>query len=149
MDNTTEQTYKKFIICDYANTLFDCRHRQFEQGFFSTNIKEDQINYAALTLLNDLKKAGYTIVYTHFLLNRLRPQIEKHFERYKLPKTHLYTNYPGQKVIDNISLKKWLYEEKLKDQDVVFVLDNDPAMRAYWLDKGVGLLQCQLPITQE
>lgn len=136
-------TTKPTVLCDIPNTLFDSRHRTIEAGICAVNIKEDEINYSALMLVKAFKDAGYQVIYTHYLLQRLRRQIEDKLIKFKLPKTYLITNIQSQEVHSNTTLKKYLVN---RYSNIEIVIDNDDTMKSYWLEKGLGLIQVPLPI---
>lgn len=145
----TLQKNSKYVLFDMPNTLFDSRHRQLVTlDYRMTDILNDKINYAAFLLLKDFLKQGYNILLTHYCLSRLRSQVEMLLKHNYMQDYYykLYTNFQTQKVIDNNSLKKHLYETLLQDKDIAYVVDNSQTMMSYWLQQEVALLQVPLGI---
>lgn len=145
MEKFIKQTRTKIVLCDLPNTLFDSRHRTIPElnDVHITNVQKDELNYTAYSLLHAFYKLGYSIFFTHYCLNRLRPKIEHLMKSHKLPTHNLYTNLPIQQVHSNNSLKRFLAKEHF---DFDYVIDNDPSMRAFWDEQGVGLINVPLPI---
>ena len=145
MEKHTEQISTKIVLCDLPNTLFDSRHRTIPElnDVHITNVQKDELNYTAYSLLQAFHKLGYTIIFTHYCLNRLRPKIEHLMQSHKLPTHNLYTNFCSQDVHSNNSLKRFLAKEHF---DFDYVIDNDPNMRAFWDEQSVGLINVPLPI---
>lgn len=134
---------KKTVLCDIPNTLFDSRHRTLESGVCAVGITSDEINYSVLALVKAFKDAGYQVIYTHYLLQRLRRHIENKLIKHRLPKSYLITNIQTQEVYSNETLKKYLVD---KYSNIEMVIDNDESLKTYWMSKDVGLIQVPLPI---
>lgn len=140
----------KIVLIDLPNTLFDSRHRTTEAGLCMVGIKEDTLNYPAYQMYKMFRSAGYHIAFTHYCLHRLRPQVETLLTSHSIPKTSdyikLYTNAHNQNVIDDKSLKMYVYSRLSEEHDIEYVIDNDRDMQAFWLDKGLGLINVPLPL---
>lgn len=145
----TLQKTKNYVLFDMPNTLFDSRHRQINQSdYYIAKINNDTLNYPAYLLLKEFKELGYNIILTHYCLSRLREKVEMLLKHNYMQDTYykLFTNFRSQDVIDNNSLKKYLYETLTQDINLLYVVDNDPAMKSYWLSKEVALIQVPLGI---
>lgn len=146
--NMTLQKYSKYVIFDMPNTLLDSRHRSDDRGYSMTGIRDDKVNYPAILMLNTLLESNFKVILTHYCLSRLREQVEMCIKRNNLQDKYykLFTNFNTQDVYDNQTLKRHLYEQILADYDVTYVIDNDPQMKAYWLNNEVALIQIPLGI---
>lgn len=108
-----------------------------------SRMSEDELNYPAYALLQDFRKLGYHIIFSHYCLNRLRYKVEELMTKHKLPTANLYTNFAIQKVHSNNSLKRYLATTYF---DFDYVIDNSDEMRAFWDEQGVGLIKVPLSI---
>lgn len=135
----------KLVLCDIPNTLFDSRHRTEDYDLCMTDTMSDAINYSTYSLIRDLAKVNYQIIYTHYCLHRLRPTIERMLSNVKLNVDNLHTNYNTQEVYSNQTLKKYVFEKVCKNSTFEYVIDNDETMQSYWMNNDVRLLNVPLP----
>lgn len=137
----------KLVLCDVPNTLFDSRHRCNELGFYLTGIEQDELNYPCFQLIKNFEKLNYTLVFTHYALDRKKSFVQDLLKRHNISTKNLVIDFATQDVYDNQTLKKYIFERSL--QDFSFIIDNDSKMTTYWLQQEVALLQVPLGIRYE
>lgn len=139
-------TKNKYVLCDIPNTLFNSIYRTSEVGCYLLGIEKDTLNYSTYKLLKMFNSQGYQIVLTHYVLNRLRPKVVNLLKSHKLlTEATLVTNFTTQDVYDNQTLKKHLYKVlMIEDREIAFVIDNEEAMKSYWYQQDVSLIQVPL-----
>ena len=134
----------KLILCDLPNTLFDSRHRTTEDTLCITDIKSDKINQTALSLLQDLQKLNYSIIYTHYCLTRLADTVEEKLLRY-IPAAKLYTNFATQQVYNTQTLKEHILLSALQSgHQICYAIDNDTKMTAFYHNNKIPCIRVPL-----
>ena len=137
---------KQTVLCSVPNTLLDSRIRTTEAGVYITGIETDKLNYPVLLLLKDFEKLGYSIVLTHYCLNRLRTRITNKLSEYKLPQYVLYTNFTNQEVYDDTTLALHTFDYLSEEHSIKYVIDNNPKAEAGWLNRQVSLIKVPLGV---
>jgi hypothetical protein len=136
----------KYALCDLPNTMFDSRHRTEPFGLYTTGINKDTLNYQCKKVIDLLKKQGYFIIYTHYMLTRLEDLVKKNVIKYNLmdDKSKLYTNFATQEVHSNATLKMYLYTQFLQQEQLDWVIDNSNETLSFWLNQNIQPIQIPL-----
>src|SRR5574344_1105590 len=118
---------RKIIVCDICNTLLDSRHRQCADTFFFSLIHQDLLNYPVAQTLKAMQKQGSRLVFFAFSNARYKSVVHQVLHKYGFDKDEydLYVDCNSPAVYDACTLKKHVYDNTLKDDDIVYAIDRD------------------------
>lgn len=133
---------RKLVLCDIHNTLLDSRHRQCEDTFFLSLIKNDTVNYPLQRILKTLQDNGYEIIFFAYCNTRFKSVVEQALMKagFKPEEYTLYTDVSNKHVQTSQQLKEYVYENFLKDEDIRVVIDSSPASVDYWKSKELYVM---------
>lgn len=136
------------LICDIDGTLADIKHRkhlvekgrpQWDEFFEAMGI--DEVNYWCKELL-ECMSARHEIVYVTGRPENYREHTEEWMSRHNIPSGRLYMRKEGDRRPDN-KVKSDIFDEHLKDKEIIFVLEDRKRVVDMWRSKGLTVLQCE------
>ena len=137
---------KKTIICDLDGTLFNINHRlhyleEKNWDAFFAAVPRDTPHEWCVRLLDAMDVAGYEIVFVSGRNESARPATEEWLEKLGFDNCELYMRPANSRDPDYI-LKERMFDQHLKERDILFVLEDRSQVVKMWRKRGLLVHQC-------
>lgn len=138
----------KTIICDLDGTLANINHRlhylkdQDWDGFFGA-VSGDTPNDWCVEILKAMEEMGHEVIFVSGRNESARADTIAWLEKLELDGWELYMRGKNDRRPDH-ELKAEIYEKHLKDEDILFVLEDRARVAQMWRDRGLVVLQCDV-----
>lgn len=136
----------KTIVVDLDGTLFNIDHRLHYlekkdwNGFFAA-VKDDTVNEWCARLVRAMANAGCEIIFVSGRNEVARAATDEQLEKLGFNGMQLFMR-PEKLRAPDFELKEAIYEQALKNKDILFVIEDRSQVVKMWRSKGLTVLQC-------
>lgn len=134
------------IVCDLDGTLANMTHRVHHleeknwDAFFDA-VKDDTVNLWCQLLLQAMHGRGYEVIFVTGRNSRCREATREWLDNVGFGCCMVHMRKEDDRRPD-YELKAEIYDQYLKDRDILFVLEDRQQVVDMWRSKGLTVLQC-------